>query len=65
MRYTDRLSRCRRPVCFFTANNTKRSGNAAFLDSIMICQSMSGSAANVIPNGYTLCVNGVALTGTK
>ena len=27
--------------------------------------SFSGDAANVIANGYTLYVNGVALTGTK
>ena len=27
--------------------------------------SFTGSAANVISNGYTLYVNGVALTGTK
>ena len=27
--------------------------------------SFSGNAANVISNGYTLYVNGVALTGTK
>ena len=73
--------------CDLTANNTKRNGNATFLDSIMIYQSMSGDAAsgtysftmtgdsyvtsftgnasNVISNGYTLYVNGVALTGTK
>lgn len=30
--------------CHLTANNTKRNGNAAFLDSIMIYQSMSGDA---------------------
>jgi hypothetical protein len=27
--------------------------------------SFTGDAANVISNGYTLYVNGVALTGTK
>ena len=27
--------------------------------------SFTGNAANVISNGYTLYVNGVALTGTK
>ena len=30
--------------CDLTANNTKRNGNAAFLDTIMIYQSMSGDA---------------------
>ena len=30
--------------CDLTANNTKRNGNATFLDSIMIYQSMSGDA---------------------
>ncbi|MBP5306026.1 MAG: hypothetical protein J6Z02_09270 [Lachnospiraceae bacterium] len=30
--------------CNITANNTKRNGNATFLDSIMIYQSMSGDA---------------------
>ena len=30
--------------CNLTANNTKRNGNAKFLDSIMIYQSMSGDA---------------------
>ncbi len=30
--------------CDLTANNTQRNGNAAFLDSIMIYQSMSGDA---------------------
>ena len=30
--------------CNLTANNTKRNGNATFLDSIMIYQSMSGDA---------------------
>ncbi|MBQ6568682.1 MAG: hypothetical protein IJL87_00295 [Clostridia bacterium] len=117
--------------CNLTANNTKCNGNATFLDSIMIYQSMSGdaasgtssfnmtggsltsksghvfhvtntnakgdtvstevgtvsvtldststwtltgdsyvasftgSASNVISNGYTLYVNGTALAGTK
>ena len=32
--------------CDLTANNTKRNGNATFLDSIMIYQSMSGDAAS-------------------
>ena len=32
--------------CNLTANNTKRNGNATFLDSIMIYQSMSGDAAS-------------------
>ena len=32
--------------CDLTANNTKRNGNAQFLDSIMIYQSMSGDAAS-------------------
>ena len=32
--------------CSLTASNTKRNGNATFLDSIMIYQSMSGDAAN-------------------
>ena len=32
--------------CNLTASNTKRNGNATFLDSIMIYQSMSGDAAN-------------------
>lgn len=32
--------------CDLTANNTKCNGNATFLDSIMIYQSMSGDAAN-------------------
>ena len=32
--------------CALTANNTKRNGNATFLDSIMIYQSMSGDAAS-------------------
>jgi len=32
--------------CELTANNTKRNGNASFLDSIMIYQSMSGDAAS-------------------
>ena len=32
--------------CDLTANNTERNGNATFLDSIMIYQSMSGDAAN-------------------
>ncbi|MBR4762498.1 MAG: hypothetical protein IK086_07670, partial [Clostridia bacterium] len=32
--------------CELTANNTKRNGNATFLDSIMIYQSMSGDAAS-------------------
>lgn len=31
--------------CNLTANNTKRNGNATFLDTIMIYQSMSGDAA--------------------
>ena len=32
--------------CDLTANNTRRNGNATFLDSIMIYQSMSGDAAS-------------------
>ena len=32
--------------CDLTANNTKRNGNAKFLDTIMIYQSMSGDAAS-------------------
>ena len=40
--------------CDLTANNTKCNGNATFLDTIMIYQSMSGDAAS-----------GAALTGTK
>lgn len=32
--------------CNLTANNTKRNGNATFLDTIMIYQSMSGDAAS-------------------
>ena len=32
--------------CDLTANNTKQNGNATFLDSIMIYQSMSGDAAS-------------------
>ena len=32
--------------CDLTANNTKRNGNATFLDTIMIYQSMSGDAAS-------------------
>ncbi len=32
--------------CSLTANNTKRNGNATFLDTIMIYQSMSGDAAS-------------------
>lgn len=32
--------------CELTANNTERNGNAQFLDSIMIYQSMSGDAAS-------------------
>ena len=32
--------------CDLTANNTQRNGNATFLDSIMIYQSMSGDAAS-------------------
>ena len=32
--------------CDLTANNTKRNGNATFLDSVMIYQSMSGDAAD-------------------
>ena len=32
--------------CDLTANNTRRNGNAQFLDSIMIYQSMSGDAAS-------------------
>ena len=51
--------------CDLTAGNTPCNGNATFLDAIMICQSMSGDAANVIANGCTLYVNGAALTGTN
>lgn len=32
--------------CSLTANNTKRNGNATFLDTVMIYQSMSGDAAS-------------------
>ncbi|MBR7190098.1 MAG: hypothetical protein IKD63_03195 [Oscillospiraceae bacterium] len=32
--------------CDLTANNTKRNGNARFLDTVMIYQSMSGDAAD-------------------
>ena len=36
--------------CNLTANNTERNGNATFLDSIMLYQSMSGDAASGTTN---------------
>lgn len=35
------------------------------VDRRQLCDGVNGDAANVISNGYTLYVNGVALTGTK
>ncbi|MBQ3865158.1 MAG: hypothetical protein II781_04900 [Clostridia bacterium] len=45
--------------CSLTANNTQRNGNAAFLDTIMIYQSMSGDAAS---GTSTFTMNGGTLT---
>ncbi len=45
--------------CDLTANNTKRNGNATFLDSIMIYQSMSGDAAS---GTSSFTMNGGSLT---
>ena len=46
--------------CDLTANNTERNGNATFLDSIMIYQSMSGDAAS---GTSFFTMNGGSLTG--
>ena len=45
--------------CNLTANNTERNGNATFLDSIMIYQSMSGDAAS---GTSVFTMNGGSLT---
>ncbi len=45
--------------CSLTANNTKRNGNAKFLDSIMIYQSMSGDADS---GTSSFTMNGGSLT---
>lgn len=45
--------------CDLTANNTKRNGNATFLDSIMIYQSMSGDSAS---GTSTFTMSGGSLT---
>ena len=46
--------------CDLTANNTKRNGNAKFLDTIMIYQSMSGDAAS---GTSSFTMTGGSLTG--
>ncbi|MBR3554205.1 MAG: hypothetical protein IKN72_12585 [Clostridia bacterium] len=45
--------------CDLTASNTERNGNATFLDSVMIYQSMSGDAAS---GTATFTMNGGTLT---
>lgn len=45
--------------CDFTANNTKCNGNATFMDTIMIYQSMSGDAAT---GNSTFAMTGGSLT---
>ncbi len=46
--------------CDLTANNTKCNGNATFMDTIMIYQSMSGDAAS---GNSTFSMTGGSLTG--
>ena len=48
-----------------TVNVTLDSSSTWTLTADSYVTSFTGSAANVISNGYTLYVNGVALTGTK
>ena len=48
-----------------TVNVTLEGGSTWTLTGDSYVTSFTGDASNVISNGYTLYVNGVALTGTK